>query len=333
MASNPSTTFLPPEGTRAGMNKKRLIIIDSNSIIHRAYHALPPLTTKKGELVNAVYGFLLVFLKAIREFQPDFICACFDYPGPTFRHKKFKEYKAKRPPAPEELYQQIPKVKEVLESFNVPIFEKEGFEADDIIGTIAGLAPKKQILPKVETIILSGDTDNLQLINPQTKVYTLRKGVKDTVLYDEKLVQEKFQGLTSRQLLDFKALRGDPSDNIPGVCGIGEKTAIELLLEFGSLENLYKEVEETSPKAKKLKPKLKETLLKYKEQAFLSKALAQIKKDVPIDFNFKKCQWTPPSHHPKIMERVTKILREFEFYSLIKKLPEPETEANQLEIF
>ena len=242
--------------------KKKLIIIDSNSIIHRAYHALPPLTTKKEELVNAVYGFLLVFFKAIREFQPDFIAATFDFPAPTFRHKKYKEYKAKRPPAPEELYQQIPKVKEVLEAFNVPIFEKEGFEADDIIGTIAHLAPKRQIIPEVETIILSGDLDVLQLINPKTKIYSLRKGVKDIVLYDENLVKEKFQGLTPQQLLDFKALKGDPSDNIPGVTGIGEKTAIELIKEFGSLENLYQNLE-------KLKPKLKESLLLQKEQAFL----------------------------------------------------------------
>ena len=142
-------------------NKKCLIIIDSNSIIHRAYHALPPLTTKKGELVNAVYGFLLVFLKAIKDFRPDYIAAAFDFPAPTFRHKKFKEYKAKRPPAPEELYQQIPKVKEVLKSFNVPIFEKEGFEADDIIGTISRLAPQKQVFPEVTKRTLRRDFEQM----------------------------------------------------------------------------------------------------------------------------------------------------------------------------
>jgi len=299
------------------MEKKRLIIIDCNSLIHRAYHALPPLTTKKGELVNAVYGFLLVFFKAIREFQPDFIATCFDFPAPTFRHKKFKEYKAKRPPAPEELYQQIPKVKEVLKSFNVPIFEKEGFEADDLIGTIARLAPKKQVLPEIETIILSGDIDTLQLVDSQTMVYTLRKGVKDTVLYDEDLVKEKYQGLNPNQLIDFKALRGDPSDNIPGVTGVGEKTAIELLLKFGNLENLYKEIEENSEKSKGLKPKLKETLLKYKEQAFLSKMLAQIERNAPIDFNLKKCRW---GEYNK--EKITQILKKLEFYSLIERLPE-----------
>jgi len=305
-------------------DKKILIILDSNSIIHRAYHALPPLTTKKGELINAVYGFLLVFLKAIKDFQPDYIAACFDFPAPTFRHKKYKEYKAKRPPAPEELYQQIPKVKKILENFNVPIFEKEGFEADDIIGTIAHLAPKRQVLPKVETIILSGDLDTLQLINPKTKVYSLRKGVKDIILYDQDLVKEKYGGLETSQLLDFKALKGDPSDNIPGVTGVGEKTAINLLLKFRSLENIYKELEENSEKAKKLKPKLKETLLKYKEQAFLSKALAQIRKDAPIDFNLKKCLWGKYSK-----EKITQILKKLEFFSLIEKLPNKENNTHE----
>lgn len=301
--------------------KKKLIIIDGNSVIHRAYHALPALTTKKGELVNAVYGFLLVFFKAVKDFQPDFIAACFDFPGPTFRHKKFKEYKAKRPPAPKELYQQIPKIKEILESFNVSIFEKEGFEADDIIGTIARLSPKKQLVPQIETIILSGDLDILQLVDFQTKAYILRKGVKDIILYDEKQVREKFQGLTPEQLLDFKALRGDPSDNIPGVTGIGEKTAIGLLLKFGNLENLYKETEEKSEKNKKIKPKLKETLLNYKEQAFLSKDLARIERNVPIEFNLKKCQWKEYNK-----EKTIQALKDLEFYSLIKRLPAVKTQ-------
>ncbi len=148
-------------------SKKRLIIIDSNSLIHRAYHALPPLTTRRGELVNAIFGFLLVFLKALRELKPDFVAATFDLPGPTFRHKEFKEYKAKRPKAPQELYNQISKVKEILRAFNVPVFEKQGFEADDLIGAITSLAPKRQIYPEIETIILSGDLDTLQLVNPQ----------------------------------------------------------------------------------------------------------------------------------------------------------------------
>lgn len=291
-------------------SEKRLLIIDSNSVIHRAYHALPPLTAKSGELVNAVYGFLLVFLKAIKEFKPLFAAACFDVKGPTFRHKKFKGYKAKRPKAPEDLYLQIPIVKEILRGFDIPIFEKEGFEADDIIGTIAFLSP-------VETIILSGDADALQLVDSKTKVFALRKGVKDTVLYDEQLTKEKFNGLASSQILDFKALRGDPSDNIPGVKGIGEKTATELILEFGDVKNLYKEVEENSIKAKKLKPKTKEVLLEYKEQAFLSYYLAKIEKQVPIDFDLEKCHWGKYNK-----EEIVKLLESFGFYSLIKRLPE-----------
>ncbi len=298
------------------MSKKRLIVIDSNSIIHRAYHALPHLTTKKGELVNAVYGFLLVFLRAVREFQPDFICACFDFPAPTFRSKIYKEYKITRPPAPEELYRQIPKIKEILKAFGVSIFEKEKFEADDLIGTIATITSQNQILAGIETIILSGDLDVLQLINPQTKVYTLKRGVKDIVLYDETEFKKKY-GFSPQQLLDFKALKGDPSDNIPGIKGIGEKTAKDLLIKFGSLENLYEEIEKLADKAKTLKPKLRNSLLESKEKAFLNKILVTLRKDVPIDFNFKKCQWGKYNR-----EKVIKILKNLEFYSLVERLPE-----------
>lgn len=286
-------------------NKKCLIIIDSNSIIHRAYHALPPLTTKKGEIVNAVYGFLLVFLKAIKDFQPNFIVAAFDLPGLTFRHRKYKEYKAKRPPTPKELFQQIPKIKEILKTFNVPVFEKQGFEADDVIGTIANLV-------HVKTIILSGDTDIFQLINFHTKVYALRKGVKDIVLYDEKLVKEKFQGLEPKQLLSFKSLKGDPSDNIPGVPGIGEKTAIKLILEFGTLENLYQKIETTNYK---MQDALKTKLLENKAQAFLSRDLVRIEKNVPIDFNLEECCFGGYNK-----EKVINALGKLEFYSLIPKI-------------
>lgn len=303
-------------------NKKRLIVIDGNAIIHRAFHALPPLVTKKEELVNAIYGFLLVFLKAIREFKPDFVAATFDFPAPTFRHQKYKLYKATREKAPEELYQQIPKVKEILKSFDVQIFEKEKYEADDLIGTISKSAPKKQIFPELETIILTGDLDALQLVDKNTKVYSLRKGVKDVVLYDEEKVKEKYQGLSPEQLIDFKALRGDPSDNIPGVFGVGEKTAIALVKEFGTLENLYKELERNSEKAKKIKQSLRKKLLDYKEQAFISKMLAEIKLDAPIEFDLKKCQWGKYDR-----EKVVKIFERYEFKTLIPRLPEIKNEA------
>jgi len=298
--------------------KKRLIIIDGNALIHRAYHALPLLKTKKGELINAVYGFLLVFLKAIREFQPNYIAAAFDIPKPTFRHKEFKEYKIKRPPTPKELSEQIPKIKEILKEFGVPAFEKEGFEADDIIGTIAHLAPKRQVIPEIETIILSGDLDTLQLINRNTKVYTPKKGLKDTVLYDEEMVKKRYE-IRPSQLVDFRALRGDPSDNIPGVTGIGEKTAIHLLKDFGSLNNIYQEIEEKTEKSKKIKPAIREKLLQYKEQAFFSKRLSEIKKDVPIDFNLEKCSFQEYNK-----EKVIQAFKKIEFYSLINRLPSTE---------
>ena len=248
------------------MEGKRLLIIDSNSVIHRAYHALPPLTTEKGEVVGAVYGFLLVFFRALKEFKPDFAVACFDVKGPTFRHEKYEDYKAKRPPLPEDLGRQIARVKELLPIFGVPVFEKEGFEADDLIGTIAESAPEED--PNLEIIILSGDTDTMQLVNEKTKVYNLRKGVKDIVLYDREMVKEKYQGLEPAQLLDLRALKGDASDNIPGVPGIGEKTALELLLEYETLENIYENIA-------LIRGKTREKLAENKEGAFFSRELGK----------------------------------------------------------
>jgi len=297
--------------------KKKLIIIDSNSVLHRAYHALPSLTTKKGEVVNALYGFLLVFFKVIKEFRPEYIVACFDFPAPTFRHKEFKDYKAKRPPTPPDLKEQIPKIKDVLKVFNVPIFEKEGFEADDLIGTIAYLAKEKKEFVETEAIIISGDLDLLQLVDSQTKVFLLRKGVKDTVLYDEEKVKEKYSGLKPEQISDFKALKGDSSDNLSGIVGIGEKTTIDLLKKFENLENLFKEIEQQSKKAKELSPKLKILLSKEKEKAFFFKTLTEIEKNIPLDFNQEKCRW---KEYDK--EKATKVLEDFEFHSLIKRLPE-----------
>ncbi|MDD5145418.1 MAG: 5'-3' exonuclease H3TH domain-containing protein [Candidatus Pacebacteria bacterium] len=295
-------------------DKKVLMVIDSNSIIHRAFHALPALTTKKGEEVGAVYGFLLVFFKAIKDFHPECISAAFDLPFPTFRHKKYKEYKAKRPPTPKELKSQMPKVKEILRAFSVPVFEKEGFEADDIIATIASSAKKSA---ETEAIILSGDLDALQLVDRSTKVFALRKGVKDVVLYDEGLVKERFGGLEPGQLVDFKALRGDSSDNIPGVEGIGDKTATELLLRFGTLENIYKKIKEDSEDEKNIKPRIKETLLKNEKLAFLSENLAQVQKNVPIEFDIEACHWKKFDR-----EKVVKMLEDLEFKSLIERIPD-----------
>jgi len=267
--------------------------------------------------VNAVYGFLLVLFKAVQEFKPDYIAAAFDVHAPTFRHKKFKGYKAKRPAAPKELYQQIPLVKKILAGFGIPVYEKEGFEADDIIGTISCLAPNKQIFPKIETIIISGDLDTLQLIDEQTKLFALKGGVKETILYDKDRVIERYQGLKPEQLIDFKALRGDPSDNIPGVSGIGEKTALELIKNFGGLKELYQALENNEEPAGKIKTKVKELLLGQKEQAFFSRSLVEISRSVPIDFELEKCRWRRYNK-----EEATRALKELEFYSLIKRMPE-----------
>ena len=297
---------------------KRLLVFDANSVIHRAFHALPQLTTSKNEATQAVYGFCLVFLRSIRELKPTYVVAAFDYPAPTFREKTYLEYKAKRPPAPPELYTQIPKTKEVLKAFAVPIFEKEGFEADDIIGTIAKKALRQQAFPKPEIIIISGDADILQLVDKYTKVWLLRRGVKDIFLYDEEEVRRRYNGLAPNQLVDLRALRGDPSDNISGIPGIGEKTAIELLLTFDTLEALYKALEENEERVYKIKPKIRTLLRQGKEQAFLSRDLAKIRCDLELDFKLEDCKWGRFSKN-----EVKRVFLKFEFTTLINKIPEP----------
>ncbi len=295
---------------------EKFLIIDSHSVLHRAYHALPPLKTRKGEVVNAVYGFCLIFLKVLNEIKPDFIAAAFDLPEPTFRHKEFEKYKAKRPVYPEELYLQIERIKEIMKVLRIPVFEKAGFEADDIIGTINFLISKKQLFPKIEIVILSGDLDALQLVDSQTKVWTMKKGIKETIFYTPKEVKERYQGLTPGQLPDFRGLKGDPSDNIPGVSGIGEKGAIKLINDFGSLENLYQEIKENSQKAGAIKEGIRKKLKEYEEQAFFSKKLSQIQKDVPIEFNLGECRFGDFDK-----KEVIKIFNELEFYTLVDRLP------------
>jgi len=291
------------------MDKKRFIIIDSNAVIHRAYHALPPLTNKKGELINAIYGFLSFFLKTIKDFQPNYIAAAFDSPGPTFRHSEYKEYKATREKVPDELLSQIPKLKEILKSFGVQVFEKKGLEADDIIGIVSAGIPKD-----IEVIILTGDMDIVQLVKKNIKVYSLKRGVKEGVLYDEEKVKEKYDGLNPLQVVDFKALRGDPSDNIPGVPGIGEKTAIELLKKFGSIENLYNKLEKNSENLE-IKESLKEKLLTFKNQAFLSKKLARIKKKDSINFSLENCCWGLDK-----LDKILEVLKKHGFKSLVSRV-------------
>jgi DNA polymerase-1 len=290
-------------------NKDNFVIIDSNSIIHRAFHALPPLKNKEGEIVNAVYGFLLVLFKLLKELKPKYFVACFDLPEPTFRKKAYEEYKATRKKAPDELYNQIPMVKNVLKTFNVPVFEKAGYEGDDLIGTLTNSLTKGKE-NGVKNIVVSGDLDNLQLINENTLVYFLNKGVKNGLMYDEKMINEKFEGLTPLQLIDYKGLRGDVSDNIPGVKGIGEKTALKLIKEFGSIENLYKNIEKAD-----LPKSVKEKLISGKEKAFLSRELSEIMKTVPIEVNMKDCEWGGYDE-----KEAVEMLKNFGFNSLIKNI-------------
>lgn len=293
-------------------DKKILVILDGNAIIHRAYHALPPLTNKKGEQTGAAYGFLLAFFKALNDFNPDYLAACFDFPAPNFRMGVCKEYKANRPKADPELYAQIPLVKNILSAFGVSVFEKQGFEADDLIGTIAHTHSSGSD-PCVKSIILSGDHDVLQLVDSDISASLLRQGIKDAALFDAKAVIEKY-GIEPAQLVDYKALRGDPTDNISGVKGIGPKTAAELLQKFQNLDQAYQEIEEGSERAKEISLKTREMLLSQKDKCLTSRILARIVIDIPIGFELEDCQWQKLDK-----EKTAKILEDFEFFSLAKR--------------
>ncbi len=286
-------------------SKKRLIIIDSNALLHRAFHALPPLSTKSGQETGAVYGFLLTLFKAINDLKPDYIVACFDTKMPTFRHEMFEGYKAQRPATPAGIISQIPVAKKILEVFRIPVFAKEGVEADDLIATICAKTPDMEIY------IVSGDLDNTQLVNENIKVYTLGKGIKDTIIYDINKVRERF-GVEPGQMVDYKALTGDASDNIPGVEGIGKKTAAEIIQRYGDIKNLYSEL---STDTAVLKPKVKEMLKKSKESALMSRGLAQMKNDVDIDFKIESCKFGVFDQN-----QTEKVLTELEFNSLISRL-------------
>ncbi len=290
-------------------NKNKLLIIDSNALLHRAFHALPPLTAKDGRPTSAIYGFLLIFFRAIKDLDPKYIVACFDLPQPTFRHEKFKEYKATRPKTPDALVQQLPEMKDILRAFDVPVFEKPGFEADDLIATIATTAGKNK---KTEVYVLSGDLDILQLVSKNIKAYTMGRGIKEMVIYDEEKVKERF-GITPEQMVDYKALVGDTSDNIPGVPGIGQKTASELLNKFDNLDIIYKEAQKDS---KEMKPRTKELLLQNKDQAFLARSLVEAKRDVEIDFDIKKSVFGKYDR-----KKVEDALKSFDFFTLLNRLP------------
>ncbi|MFA6194888.1 MAG: DNA polymerase I [Patescibacteria group bacterium] len=289
--------------------KPKLIIIDGNALIHRSFHAIPPtLRTKDGQLVNAVYGFTSFLLKALNEFHPEYVVLTLDRKAPTFRHEAYADYKATRVKAPDELYEQIPYVKKVATAFNIPIFELDGYEADDLIGTICEQTKKHKNL---ENIIITGDLDTLQLIDDKTKVYTMSRGLSDSVLYGIDQVKERYN-LLPDQIIDYKALRGDVSDNIPGVKGIGEKTASDLLVEFKTLDGVYKAVEKNSPK---IKPRILELLKANKANAYMSRELATINLKAPIKFSLADVEFASFK-----LDNVMTLFSELEFRSLLNKV-------------
>lgn len=283
---------------------ERIIIIDGNSLINRAFYALPPLTTKDGQHTNAIYGFVTMLLKVIEDYKPDYMGVAFDKKAPTFRHKEFTDYKAGRKKMPLELAQQLEPLKEVLDAFNVYRIELEGFEADDLIGTIAKYCEGQGI----ESLIVTGDRDALQLTSDRTKVLFTKKGISQLEIYDAKKVMEEYE-VTPTQFIDLKGLMGDKSDNIPGVPGVGEKTAIKLLKQFESIENLIQNTEEITA------AKLREKIEQNREQAILSKRLATIITNIPIEISLEDLKFQEANH-----EKLMDLFRTYEFNSLIPRI-------------
>ena len=287
---------------------KKLLILDSNSILNRAFYGVRYLSAKDGTPTNAIYGFLNILLKLIKEQEPDYICAAFDVKAPTFRHKQYEGYKAQRKPMPEGLAAQMPLAKDVLRAMGVTILEKEGYEADDIIGTVARLCEESEI----SCFIATGDKDDLQLTSDKTKVIltVTKSGYNETIIYDDKAVKEKYH-VTPTEFIDVKALMGDPSDNIPGVKGVGEKTAMSLIEKHHSIEYIYENIDGIGLKGAMLQ-KMKDG----REMAFMSKELATINRNTPIEFNAEECVFDGFENNGELYE----ILKRLELNSIIKKL-------------
>ncbi|WP_378956377.1 DNA polymerase I [Pelosinus sp. sgz500959] len=282
---------------------RRFVIIDGSSLVHRAFYALPLLTTANGLYTNAVYGFTTMMVKLLSELKPDLMVVAFDKGKITFRNEAYAEYKAHRKPTPGELSQQFSLVKEVLEALGITAIEQAGYEADDIIGTLAAQGGKAGH----EVIIVTGDRDALQLISPHTRVMLTKKGISDMDVYDRQAFEDKY-GVTPEQQIDLKGLMGDASDNIPGVPGIGEKTATKLIIEYGTIENLLENIEHVSGK------KIQENLRNNRDIALLSKKLATIVCDMPLEFVTEKFEFHPDA------EKMKELCVKFEFKSLLLKI-------------
>lgn len=285
------------------MTKGRFMIIDGNSLLHRAFHALPPLMTKDGVYTNGVYGFLTMFYKVTDEYKPDYISVVFDKKTLTFRHKEYEDYKAGRAKTPNELSMQFPILKEIIDNMNIHRVEAEGFEADDLAGTLARIGEENEL----EVVLVTGDKDYLQLAGDTTKVLLTRKGISTMEIYDKEAIIERYE-LTPQQFIDLKGLMGDQSDNIPGVPGVGEKTGIKLLKEYKSIEGIYNNLDE-------IKGKLKERLAENRNQALMSRRLSEIITTVPLEVNLDKLLWSEPNK-----EELYNIYKKLEFNSLLGKL-------------
>ncbi len=289
------------------MTKERMLVLDSNSLMNRAFYALPPLTNNEGLHTNAVFGFTTMLLKMKEEIKPDYIVAAFDRKAPTFRHNEYKDYKAGRKKMPEELAEQFPVIKDLLNKLSINIFEIDGFEADDLIGTLAVYAEKNNI----EVYIVTGDRDALQLASDNIKVVITKKGITEKEIYDKNRMIEDY-GVTPKQFIDVKGLMGDASDNIPGVPGIGEKTAFKLIKEYGSIENVLSNINSINGK------KIKENLTEYSEQAVFSKRLATIITDVPVEMDLDDIK----SQDNYDADGVKQMFYKLQFKSLLDKIPD-----------
>ncbi len=295
--------------------RKRLILLDAHAIIHRAYHALPEFTTPTGEPSGALYGLSSMLLRIIQDLRPDYIAACYDLPKPTMRHEAYPAYKGTRSKIDDALATQLNTSRRVFEAFSIPIYEKEGFEADDILGTIAYMVKDQ---PDIEVIIASGDMDTLQLVDKErVKVYTMKKGLNDTIIYNEKAVLERF-GFAPTLIPDWKGLRGDPSDNIIGIPGVGEKTATDLITQFGSIEKIYKTLkkDEAMFLEKGIKARMIGLLKEHEEDAVFSKMLATIRVDAPITFKLPDAEWHHSTTLPKTLAKVLELFDELGFRTI-----------------
>ena len=300
--------------------QKKLILLDAHAILHRAYHALPDFATAKGEPTGALYGLSTMLLKIIEDLEPDYVVACYDLKGPTYRHELYKEYKAGRKAVEDDLIAQMNRSRDIFTALSIPIYDKQGFEADDMLGTIV-----EQLKPKrsdIQVIIASGDMDTLQLVSGKdVQVYTLKKGIKDTIMYDEEGVKTRF-GFGPELIPDYKGLRGDPSDNIIGVKGIGEKTATILITTFGTIEHMYEVLEDTKHNGEEqflkagITPRIIQLLKDNKEEAEFSKMLATIRRDAPIEFV------VPDKTFKEYIDikKVSQLWTELEFRTLTQRL-------------